>query len=120
MPIELNHTIVPARDREASAQFMARILGLHVEGLLGPFVVLRVNDHLTFDFRHADKFEHHHYAFKVGDDDFDKIFSRIQGEGIAYGSGPGAPDDMKINHRRGGRGFYFRDPNGHILEVLTA
>jgi catechol 2,3-dioxygenase-like lactoylglutathione lyase family enzyme len=44
----------------------------------------------------------------------------VRAEGIAYGSGPGALDDMKINHRRGGRGFYFRDPNGHVLEVLTA
>lgn len=120
MPIELNHAIVPARDREASAQFMARILGLRIEGELGPFIVVRVNERLTFDVRHADRFEHHHYAFKVGDDDFDKIFERIRAEGIAYGGGPHAPDDMKINHLRGGRGFYFRDPNGHMLEILTA
>ena len=60
------------------------------------------------------------YAVKVGESEFDDIFGRVKAEGIAYGSGPGALDDMKINHRRGGRGFYFRDPNGHILEVLTA
>ncbi len=120
MAIELNHTIVPAHDKDSSARFMARILGLRYEGNFAHFAVVRINDGLTLDFDHADHFEHHHYAFKVGEDEFDKIFERVQAERVAYGSGPGALEDMTINHRRGGRGFYFRDPNGHILEVLTA
>ncbi len=61
-----------------------------------------------------------HYAFKVGDAAFDGIFERIRAEGIPYGSGPFSPEDMAINHHNGGRGFYFRDPAGHLLEVLTA
>lgn len=120
MAIELNHTIVPARDKEASAQFLARIMGLPYEGRHGHFAVVRVNDRLTFDYDDADRFEHHHYAFKVSESEFDGIFERIRAEKLAYGSGPGTPDNMQINQRRGGRGFYFRDPNGHLLEVLTA
>jgi catechol 2,3-dioxygenase-like lactoylglutathione lyase family enzyme len=81
---------------------------------------LRVNDTLTLDFDNDTNFESHHYAFKVDEAAFEGIFDRVRAEGIAYGSGPGSLDDMKINHRRGGRGFYFRDPNGHVLEVLTA
>ena len=104
MAIALDHTIVPARDKEASARFLARILGLRYEGPLSHFAPLRVND----------------TAFKVDEAEFDGIFDRVRAEGIAYGSGPGSLDDMKLNHRRGGRGFYFRDPNGHVLEVLTA
>jgi len=77
-------------------------------------------DTLTLDFDNDTNFESHHYAFKVDESEFDEIFERVRAEGIAYGSGPGALDDMKINRRRGGRGFYFRDPNGHVLEVLTA
>jgi len=120
MAIVLDHTIVPAHDKEASARFLARILGLHYAGAASHFAPLRVNDTLTLDFDNHDTFEHHHYAFKVGESEFDDIFARVEAEGIPYGSGPRALDDMKINHRRGGRGFYFRDPNGHVLEVLTA
>ena len=119
MAIVLDHTIVPAHDKDASARFLARILGLRYEGALSHFAPLRVNDTLTLDFDNDTKFESHHYAFKVDEAEFDGIFDRVRAEGIAYGSGPGSLDDMKINHRRGGRGFYFRDPNGHVLEVLT-
>jgi catechol 2,3-dioxygenase-like lactoylglutathione lyase family enzyme len=119
MPIRLDHTIVPAHDKVASAEFFARIFGLRYEGAMGHFAPVRVNETLTLDFDNADNFERHHYAFHVSDEDFDAIFGRIKDEGVAYGSGPGSQDDMQINTRRGGRGFYFRDPNGHSLEVLT-
>ena len=119
MAIELNHTIVPSRDKEASAKFLAHILGLKYEGGFAHFAVVRVNDALTLDFDDAEDFDHHHYAFKVGEDEFDEIFARVKAEGVVYGSGPGKLDDMEINRRRGGRGFYFRDPDGHVMEVLT-
>jgi catechol 2,3-dioxygenase-like lactoylglutathione lyase family enzyme len=120
MAIFLDHTIVPAHDKEASARFLARILGIEYQGAVSHFAPVRVNDTLTLDFDNDTEFKSHHYAFKVGESEFDQIFDRVRGEGIAYGSGPRALNDMKINHRRGGRGFYFRDPNGHVLEVLTA
>jgi catechol 2,3-dioxygenase-like lactoylglutathione lyase family enzyme len=120
MGILLDHTIVPAHDKEASARFLARILGLVYEGTHSHFAPLKVNDTLTLDFDDDRGFESHHYAFKVDESVFDGIFERVQAEGIAYGSGPRSLDDMRINHRRGGRGFYFRDPNGHVMEVLTA
>jgi len=120
MTILLDHTIVPARDKEESARFFARIFGLEYQGPVSHFAPVRINATLTIDFDNWDSFESHHYAFKVDEAEFDGIFARVRGEGIAYGSGPGALDDMKINHRHGGRGFYFRDPNGHVLEVLTA
>lgn len=119
MAILLDHTIVPARDKDESAKFFARIFGLAYEGSDGHFAPVRVNDELTFDFDNWDKFESHHYAFKVSEADFDAIFARVRAEGLRYGSGPFSAEDMTINHRGGGRGFYFRDPNGHLLEVLT-
>ena len=120
MAIELNHTIVPAHDKEASAKWLAEILGVPYEGPFGHFAVVRINDRLTLDYDHDDRFEGHHYAFKVDEAAFDQIFARVKEKHVVYGSQPGATDDMKINHRRGGRGFYFRDPNGHMMEVLTA
>jgi catechol 2,3-dioxygenase-like lactoylglutathione lyase family enzyme len=120
MTIELNHTIVPAYDKEASARFFARIFGLKVEPPFAGFLPVRINDRLTFDFDEDTGFESHHYAFKVSEAEFDKIFARIKAEGIKYGSGPATPDDMKTNDWNGGRGVYFRDPSGHLLELLTA
>jgi catechol 2,3-dioxygenase-like lactoylglutathione lyase family enzyme len=119
MAISLNHTIVPSRDKVASAQFFARILGLEFTGVKGHFAPVRVNDSLTMDFDERGQFEPHHYAFMVSDDEFDAIFARIQEAGITYGSEPTSKSDMQVNQRRGGRGIYFPDPNGHSLELLT-
>jgi catechol 2,3-dioxygenase-like lactoylglutathione lyase family enzyme len=120
LAIELNHTVVPAHDKVASAKFLARILGLPFkESAVDYFAPVRINNSLTIDFAHSTRIDVHHYAFKVSEEDFDAIFGRIQAEGIPYGSGPSSLEDMNINHRGGGRGVYFRDLNGHILELLT-
>jgi|SRR5579884_590464 len=121
MTIELNHTIVPARDKTASAQFFARIFGLTFdEREVGYFAPVRVNDRLTLDFDDdVERIDVHHYAFKISEAEFDAIFNRVKAEGIPYGSEPHDRSNMQINHRGGGRGVYFCDPNGHILELLT-
>ena len=117
--IELDHTIVPSGDKEAAARFFSRIFGLNYNGTVSHFAPVRVNGNLTLDFDEASDFEPHHYAFKVSEAEFDAIFGRIKADGVIYGSGPGAFEDMQINHRGGGRGVYFCDPDGHILEILT-
>lgn len=119
MTIILDHTIVPARDKEESARFFAGIFDLPYESAASHFAPVRVNEDLTLDFDTNTNFERHHYAFKVGDAEFDAIFARVRAAAIPFGSGPYALDDMRINHRRDGRGFYFKDPSGHVLEVLT-
>jgi len=121
MTIRLDHTIVPAKDKVESAKFFAEVFGLTVT-TDGHFAKVRINDSLTFDF--ADERElrtgrSHHYAFHISDEEFDAIFGRVKAKGIPYGSGPFSHTDGKINKRRGGRGFYFEDPNGHLLEVMT-
>ena len=119
MAIVLDHTIVPARDQEAAARFFAQIFGLPYEGVRGHFAPVRVNEALTFDFDNREGFESHHYAFHSSDEEFDAILGRVQAAGRRYGSGPTSPEDGQINTRRGGRGFYFRDLDGHLLEVMT-
>ena len=119
MSIKLNHTIVPAKNKDAAARFFAGIFGLNYEGPMGHFAPVQVNEELTLDFDDADSFEPHHYAFHVSDAEFDAIFSRIKARGLPYGSGPGHHDDGKINRRRGGRGLYFEDPYGHLMEIMT-
>lgn len=120
MAIELNHTIVPARDKEASAQFFAETFGLTYEGMRGHFAPVKVNNSLTLDFDNRDEpVPHYHLAFHVSDEEFEAILGRVRQRGIAFGSEPGAQDNGELNHRRGGRGFYFKDPNGHSYELLT-
>src|SRR5438128_2422810 len=119
MAIILNHTIVPARDKEASARFFADIFGLKYEGLGGHFAPVRVNETLTLDFDDDDHFDIHHYAFHVSDPEFDAIFKRVQEAGIAYGSDPWNLENKQLNYWNGVKGFYVRGPNGHILELLT-
>ncbi len=126
MTIQLDHTIVPARDKMVSAQFFAEIFGLTVKR--GYFAQVRVNDHLTLDFADedfawgepgSDSGPSTHYAFHVSDAECDAILARVKARGLAYGSEPDDYANGRVNRRRGGRGFYFEDPAGHLLEVMT-
>jgi catechol 2,3-dioxygenase-like lactoylglutathione lyase family enzyme len=119
MPVILDHTIVPAKDKVASAKFFAEMFGLTVKPGQGYFAQVRVNESLTFDFADEPKPQSHHYAFHISDAEFEAVLRRVKTRGLAYGSGPYSHADGQINNRRGGRGFYFADPNGHLLEVMT-
>ncbi len=120
MSIILDHTIVPAGDNESAATFFARIFGLTYPGRRGHFAPVRVNQALTMDFSTQEQFGWHHYAFHVSEDEFDQIFSRIQDDGIPYGSGPYSADDMKVGTpHQGGRTVYFHSPDRHIFEIMT-
>jgi catechol 2,3-dioxygenase-like lactoylglutathione lyase family enzyme len=120
MPIMLNHTIVPARDKKAAARFFAQLFGLKSGSSDGHFAPVRVNDTLTLLFADdMDSFESHHYAFHVSDGEFDAIFQRVKEAGLAFGSAPWSLDDGKLNDWNGGRGVYFTDPDGHVLELMT-
>ena len=128
MAIRLDHTIVPARDKDASAKFFAEIFGLKVSR--GFFARVQVNESLTLAFNdEAESWGNsgydpgtnqcHHYAFHVSDADYDGIFSRVKAKGLPYGNGPYDHTNGRTYTRRGGRGFYFKDPYGHLLEVMT-
>jgi len=118
MTITLNHTIVPARDKAAAAKFFADIFGLK-RGRSSYFAPVRINKSLTLLFDDDNKFESHHLAFHVSDREFDAILRRIKAAKIVFGSAPWRLDDGQLNDWNGGRGVYFRDPNGHVLELMT-
>jgi catechol 2,3-dioxygenase-like lactoylglutathione lyase family enzyme len=134
MSITLNHTIVPARDKVASAKFFANLFGLRYEGPMGPFAAVRVNETFTMDFDdRRERFDVHHYAFEVGEEEFDAIFGRIKEAGLTYGSAPWTSEDMKVGNLQSlspsaagysasspaGRIVYFRELGGHLLEIRT-
>ena len=119
MAVALNHTIVPSKDKHAAAAFLARILGLDPPDTFGHFVVVALANGLSLDFDDAEVVHSEHYAFMVDDDEFDPIFERVKADGVTYYADPQHRRPGEINTRDAGRGFYFSDPNGHSLEVLT-
>ncbi len=120
MAVELNHTIVAARDKRAAATFLSDLLGLPAPTPFGPFLVVNVDNGVSLDFIDTSEDIHpQHYAFLVGEEDFDTIFGRIQAHRLDYWADPHHQQPGEINTRDGGRGVYFDDPNGHVLELLT-
>jgi len=119
MTIVLNHTIVPARDKIAAARFFAEIFGLTCEPVdyFAPVRCERPNDAALQ--RREPRARSHHYAFHVSDAELDAIFGRMKAAGLPYGSDPSHLDNGKLNHWGGGRGVYFKDPDGHVLELMT-
>ena len=121
MAIELTHTIVPARDPKASAQFLAGILGLQVGQPVAHFTPVILANRVTLDYDHADEVDTHHYAFAVSDEEFEAAFARIRDAGITYYPDPRCTRPGEIYHGKAGhRGTYFRDPDGHLMEILSA
>ena len=120
MTIRLNHTIVAAHDNEAAARFLAEILGLPSFSRLGPFAAVQVSTDTSLDFvQVSDEITPQHYAFLVGEEEFDAAFARIRGQDLPYWADPGRTQPGVINQRDGGRGMYFEDPDGHLLEIIT-
>jgi catechol 2,3-dioxygenase-like lactoylglutathione lyase family enzyme len=121
MAIRLNHTIVAAHDKETAAKFLSEILGLPAPpSLVGPFAVVRVSDDTSLDYIDADgEITSQHYAFLVDENEFDEIFERIRKRRLTYWADPGRRERDQINTWDGGRGLYFDDPNGHLLEIIT-
>jgi catechol 2,3-dioxygenase-like lactoylglutathione lyase family enzyme len=118
--IALNHTIVWCRDRKRSAGFLAEILGRATPTRFGPFLVVELDNGVSLDFHETgDEIAMQHYAFLIGEDDFDRIFARIEAQGLDYWADPGQQRPGEINRNDGGRGVYFEDPDGHLLEIIT-
>ena len=117
MAVQLNHTIVPVNDKEVSANFLAEILGLDPPRPFGPFLCLETANGVSLDYDDRGTPEHHHYAFLVTEEEFDAIFTRLTERGLTYWADPGHQQENRINAH--GRGFYFEDPSGHNMEVLT-
>jgi hypothetical protein len=120
MTVKLNHTIVAALDNRQSALFLSEILGLQPPVVMGPFALVTVGDELTLDYMSVDgDITSQHYAFLVTEAQFDEIFARIKQRGLTHWADPYRSKPGQINHWDDGRGVYFDDPNGHLLEILT-
>jgi catechol 2,3-dioxygenase-like lactoylglutathione lyase family enzyme len=120
MPVEFNHTIVWSRDSKASAIFLARMLGLPAPKRWGPFEVVTTDNGVNIDFMDKEgDIRTQHYAFLVSDADFDAIFGRIRDQGLSFWADPARNKPGEVNAHDNGRGVYFEDPSGHLLEIIT-
>ncbi|HYD48545.1 MAG TPA: VOC family protein [Terriglobales bacterium] len=119
--VQLNHTIVWCRDRERSAAFLTEILGRPPAVRFEPFLVVALDNGASLDFYQVDEeIRLQHYAFLVGEAEFDAIFGRIRARSLPYWADPTRARPGEIYRLNGGRGVYFDDPDGHFLEVMTA
>jgi catechol 2,3-dioxygenase-like lactoylglutathione lyase family enzyme len=120
MAVELNHTIVHARDQRASADFYVDVFGFGQPVPFGPFLdVETANDVTLAILETVEKFEPQHYAFLVSEAEFDRIFGRVKARGLDYWADPAKKGKGRTNTHFGGRGVYFEDPGGHLLEIIT-
>jgi catechol 2,3-dioxygenase-like lactoylglutathione lyase family enzyme len=119
MAVQLNHTIVAARDKRESARFLTDVLGLDPPGTYGPFSVVELANGVSLDFMDDPDVRPRHYAFLVTEAEFDEIFGRIQARGLPFWADPFEQQPGQINHHDGGRGVYWHDPDGHVLEIIT-
>lgn len=122
MPVNLDHLLVPSRNRIAAARQLAELLGVPwaEQGSAGPFSPVYVNEGLTLDFDEwTEAVPQLHYCFRVSPEEFDTILARIKAAGIAFRSLPQGPDDGKINPAFGGSLVYWSEPDGHVWELLT-
>jgi catechol 2,3-dioxygenase-like lactoylglutathione lyase family enzyme len=120
MAIQLNHTIIAARDAKASATWLCEILGRDAPTRFGPFWAVSLDNGVTLDFQDsADTLPIEHYAFLVSEAEFDAIFARIRARELRYWADPMHRRAFEINHNDGGRGLYWNDPDGHYLEIIT-
>ena len=117
---ELNHTIVWCIDKQRSADFLTDILGLPRARTFFHFLVVDLKNGVSLDYYQKEgPVAQQHFAFLVTDEEFDAGFQRIQDQGLTYWADPARSKPGEINHQFGGRGVYFADPDGHLLELIT-
>ena len=120
MAAQLNHTIVWCRDKHASSAFMAAMLGLPEPTAFLHFMVIPLANGVSMDFMEKNgPIAAQHYAFLVSDAEFDAGMARITDNGMDYWADPARSRPGEINRHWGGRGVYFEDPDGHLLELIT-
>jgi len=119
MVIQLNHTLVNVRDKSESAPLVAEILGLPGPKPYGPFLVLELDNDVNLDFIDVEVVHKQHYAFLVSESEFDEIMARIKQRDLPHWADPFQKRAGEVNTDDGGRGAYWEEPSGHLLEIIT-
>lgn len=120
MAAKLNHTIVWCQDKARSSAFLSEMLGLPKAEPFHPFLVVQAANGVSLDFMEKEgAISRQHYAFLVEEAEFDAVMDRIHARQLTFWADPARSKAGEINHHDGGRGVYFEDPDGHLLEAIT-
>jgi len=120
MAAELNHTIVWCHNKHVSSAFLAEMLGLPPPRKFFHFQLVDLDNGVSLDFMEKEgAVSRQHYAFLVGEEDFDAVLGRIRTKELDHWADPARTNPGETNTHFGGRGVYFGDPDGHLLEVIT-
>ncbi|GAB4104619.1 VOC family protein [Micromonospora taraxaci] len=120
MTVTFNHTIVVSKDRNASAAFYRELFELPEAPSWGPFTNVQLDEGVLLQFAEPPvDIQIQHYAFLVDDELFVRCLRFIEGRGITYWADPKLEREGETNTEHGGRGFYFMDPSGHMIEIIT-
>jgi catechol 2,3-dioxygenase-like lactoylglutathione lyase family enzyme len=120
----LDHIILKVNDLDASVAFYTEVMGFTLDGVDGPFTVLKCGPDFLLQLAPWGTPGLEHYAFSVSKREFQDIFERIKSRGIAFGP---TFDSVGLNtspgQESGARGIaptlYFNDLNKHLLEIRT-
>src|SRR5476651_713158 len=119
MTVALDHMILPVNDVETSVHFYYKMLGLKYE----PVALIRVSPTLVLQLIQQPPQISQHLAFSMSRAEFDETLGRLKAAEVPYGdnfdtvgtmSGPGTSHGSAKN----ARAIYFRDPDGHMLEIM--
>jgi len=118
MAVALDHMSVPTKDKVGTAEFFGKVFGVQYEGPRRDFAPIKLSDGLTLNFEQWEECPIHHYAFRVTGEEFEAVLGRLRTNAVVFGSTT-ENQDNEVYDRNGLRGFYFQDPNGHGLEIIT-
>lgn len=120
MKVEFNHTLIHSKNKAESANFVSELLGLPPPIPFHIFLVVQLTNGASLDFIETDKaFAPQHYAFLVGEQEFDHIYTKIWDRDFPFWADPAKKISKKFNTHFGGRGLYFEEPSGNFLEIIT-
>ncbi|EGD56675.1 VOC family protein [Gordonia neofelifaecis] len=118
MAVSFNHTIIGAHDPQASAHFYREVLGARPAPDWGPFTNIVLDDATLLQFAPAPVNDPIHMAFLMNDEEFDRGYAALQRRQVEHWADPQMRRPGEIA-TEDGRRVYFKDPSGHLLEMLT-
>ena len=119
----IDHVFILAGEPHASAQFLASLLGLPPAkpcGAEGEMSRLEIGNSGALQYHPADVVPGQHIAFRVDLESFVAVVARLREKGLPFGNDPEDPANLRTDDFLGGHGrVFFRDPNGHLFEVIA-
>jgi len=119
MTMNLDHVLLPVANAAKSVSFYGKLFGFKYE----PHGLVRISPTLVLQLIESPPQGSQHMAFSMSEPEFEATIGRLKAENVPYGdnfdtvgkmTGPGTSHGSQKNARC----IYFRDPDGHMLEIM--